>query len=454
MRNTFSDIRPVSQTKKNTPPKTAEVASAKKIPILKKKETTQTEKQVPVQISQKPQEQVYVPPIKIEGSLPRIQKSPRAFIVWLLCLGICAGLVAYAGYFFRIAQITITPKTIAGHIDTHISAEKSSRTSMVLPFETMTIKGSLTKTVLATDTKEVSESARGQVIFYNKYSATPRLVAKDTRLTATNGVLYKLENTITIPGYTKTKNVITPGSISATVIASEPGEKGNSGPTDFSVVAFKGKDTYTKIYARSTGALTGGYVGTSFIASQDLIEKTKTILSEELKQKLIQDAGKQLPKGYYLPNNLFVFSVTITTPDQKSDRASLSLVADGQLTAVIIPEKQLTYTLAHLVASEITEETKLEKPDMHTVTIAFDSKFNTESIDTVKSIPLTITGDIQTNYTIDIEKITKAITGIEQSAFTSTLAKEVGVGTASLKMIPWYASTLPQKSSRIHTVLK
>ena len=91
---------------------------------------------------------------------------------------------------------------------------------------------------------------------------------------------------------------------------------------------------------------------------------------------------------------------------------------------------------------------------MHTITITFDPKFDTATIATVKSLPIIIAGDIQTNYTIDIEKITQVVTGIEQTAFTSTLAKEVGVNTASLKMIPWYATTLPQKSSRIHTVLK
>ena len=106
-------------------------------------------------------------------------------------------------------------------------------------------------------------------------------------------MIYRIPESINVPGKTVKDGVETPGTIEVEVFADEAGEKYNIGKVDFTVPGFKNDPArYKGFYARSVTAMTGGFVG-----------KMKTVLPEEKRSTLAQldaDIKTELQKeGYY-----------------------------------------------------------------------------------------------------------------------------------------------------------
>jgi len=78
------------------------------------------------------------------------------------------------------------------------------------------------------------------------------------------------------------------------VIADQPGESYNIGPTKFTIPGFQGTPRYEKFYGESLKAMTGGYIGqTKVVGQTDIVNAKKKIadiayvsLNEELQTKL------------------------------------------------------------------------------------------------------------------------------------------------------------------------
>ena len=146
-------------------------------------------------------------------------------------------------YLFAKATVTVNPKIEDVSLNQNLSASKDG-TGDILSFDLVVISGEETKTVTATEQKDVLQKAKGKAILYNNFSASPQLLSIDTRLEGSNGKMYKTEKKTTVPGMKDGK----PGSIEVGIYADEAGEGSNSAPLDFKIFGFKGGPKYTQFY--------------------------------------------------------------------------------------------------------------------------------------------------------------------------------------------------------------
>lgn len=201
-------------------------------------------------------------------------------------------------------------------LDFSDSASRGSVDGPDLSFEIVSMEGSENTKITATTQKEMKTAARGQVIIYNKYSASPQKLSVDTRLEGSNGKIYKTDKEVVIPGMTGD----TPGFIKVGVYGYEPGEAYNSGPLDFKVFGFRGTGKYDKFYARSEGDITGGMSGNFYVVSDEEKAKVSSGLALTLKDNLTKKVLEQVPEDYLLFKDSLVFR------EGKSDDKNARLV--------------------------------------------------------------------------------------------------------------------------------
>ena len=126
----------------------------------------------------------------------------------------------------------------------------------------------------STGEKEKEAKAGGEVFLINNFYDRNQILVKETRLLSSENILFRLAQKVEIPARSKIK---------AKAYADEVGEKGNIGPTRFSLPGLL-PASQEKVYAESNSVMTGGKIKIKIVTSED-IEKAEAQFKEELRQK-------------------------------------------------------------------------------------------------------------------------------------------------------------------------
>lgn len=182
-----------------------------------------------------------------------------------------------------IITVTLQPETVKNTMEINIGPVKEGENYLEGRLVEKTVTGSKTfKDLTSVSTKEAK--ATGTVSIYNNHSSVQPLVAT-TRLLSDEGILFRTKETITVPAG---------GQVDVEVEADEEGEKGNIGPTHFTIVALW-KGLQDKIYGESAAPMTGGIKDVT-IASLENINRAKSQLASELKEQAIQELDREIIK--------------------------------------------------------------------------------------------------------------------------------------------------------------
>ena len=154
--------------------------------------------------------------------------SPLIFL--LIIIVVVIGVVAISSLFSG-AKIFVMPKSANLAFDKTVID--------YTPVESMTfIPISESATLVATGQERISEKATGQVVIYNNYSTVSQKLIATTRLESKAGKIYRLVETITVPGQKTVAGKVTPGAVETKIIADVAGGGYNNPLTDFTLPGF------------------------------------------------------------------------------------------------------------------------------------------------------------------------------------------------------------------------
>jgi hypothetical protein len=265
-----------------------------------------------------------------------IDDEPREGSRWWLW-GLACLFLAFLGFVvmsaFSGSVLTVTPKTALVSVDREFVA--SGAPDAKLHFE----KISFTKTgeteISADTTKKVSEKASGTIVIYNNFSAAPQRLIKNTRFESPTSRIYRINQSLTVPGQKTENGKIVPGSIEAQVFADVAGEEYNSALSDFTIPGFKGDaKRYAGFYARSKTALRGGFEGTIKTASDMALASARETLKRSLGAGLAKDAKAKVPADFILFDGALAFSYTENIPTEKKSKGRFNIAT--QLLACLL----------------------------------------------------------------------------------------------------------------------
>lgn len=393
-----------------------------------------------------------IPPSRrSEGQMPSAKPRPpleppkRPRFPYATLLGALAIIALSVGalFYFSTAKVTITPNSASAAVENNFTATKSSG---ALPFEIITAEKIASQGVKSTGSQNVTTNASGKITIYNTQSAPQRLVA-NTRFATAAGLIFRIRTAVTVPA----GSTAAPGSVEATVYADQPGATYNVGPASFTIPGFAGTAQEGAVYARSTGAMTGGASGTMPVtdaATQAQAEQAlKTALVPDLEASLVTE----IPAGYVLVLGSATTTFATLAPEASSATGTVDIRVQGTVTAVVFPNAALARAIAASVSGLGYQGEQVTLAATDTIMLTPTAGLPDSSATTFS---FALSGTAALTYTVDTARIAAAVSGKTRKEAEVVLTNYPEVKTALIVLRPFWRQAFPQDPASITVVVE
>ena len=387
-------------------------------------------------------------PSSEEPTAPRAPRKRRrgrlGFSVVLLALL----LVAVAGFslLFAGSRVIVTPKQKSVAVEGVFEAVRESQAPGVLSFQVMTYSKSSSKAVSATGEEQVDTSSSGTIVVYNDYSKAEQRLIKNTRFETAAGQIFRIADSITVPGQSVVDGKVVPGSVEVVVYADKPGEEYNIGLSDFKIPGFKDDPRYEKFYGRSKTPMQGGFSGMRpAVAEADLAAVTAE-LKQEIEAAIRDEALAQRPEGFYLFKDLMFVDFEEVTLAAKDDSVEATLA--GTLHGILFSEAGFASFLATQTVAGYDEES-VRLQDSGTLNVAVEVEEGAIPRWDSEKLMLTIGGTADLVWSYDESQLKTDLAGKDKGALTTILSGYPAIETAEVVLRPFWKQSFPESPDDI-----
>lgn len=220
----------------------------------------------------------------------------------------------------------------------------------------------------ATGKKQVGDKAKGVVTVSNSWSSDNITIAKDVVLTSTDKKLQFRVNAVTsIPGVTISKKngqlVETPGKADVSVVADQPGDQYNLGPTTFSIAGYT-----SDVSGASSKTFSGGTNRELTIVTDKDIENAKVDASSKMQNSAKELLVSQISADEVLIDQK-VSDVTYSDPDHKNgeEAASVSIKATGKAVVYTAKNADIEAYLTSVFREGLSESKSAVLPSVNII---------------------------------------------------------------------------------------
>ncbi|OIO16854.1 hypothetical protein COV56_03260 [Candidatus Kuenenbacteria bacterium CG11_big_fil_rev_8_21_14_0_20_37_9] len=195
-------------------------------------------------------------------------------VAFLLILGVT---------YLALSKVTITLKakdsqvTHSFNLTVAQEPQNSTSTNVIISGKIMSQKSKADNQFFIDSDKEAADFSEGEVVLYNDRPVAQTLVAK-TRLLTAAGILFRLQNEVTIPPN---------GTTRAKIIADAKGSAGNIPPSSFTIPGLN-TNLQRVVYAKSETGMVGGMRKIGVLQLDD-VEKAEKDLKEKAIGKYITE---------------------------------------------------------------------------------------------------------------------------------------------------------------------
>lgn len=362
------------------------------------------------------------------------RKFPKvtAIIALVLVLVSAGVLVAFAD-----ASVSITPRTDSATVS---STHTATFASGDLPYELISVEKTVSSNVPAESTETANDPATGTITILNAQAEAQTLI-KNTRFESPAGRIYRIQNSISIPG----GSASSPGSVQATVYADAGGEEYNTGPTTFTIPGLAGSAAFDLVTARSDGRIEGGFSGTRPSVSEDTRDREHENSRGELTKAIEEEVVAQLKPGYVVIPGA-IFTDYVPAPDTVGEGNSVNVNLRGTAVAVAIPNGAIAREIAYsMVGSYSGQPVTLTNPSALTLTPITPGTPTAEQ----QTFEFSLAGNAEIRWDVDAEKIAGAVAGKTRESAHTILSGLPEIGDAVLNIRPFWRRSFPDDPADI-----
>ncbi|MSU55333.1 MAG: hypothetical protein EXS46_02215 [Candidatus Taylorbacteria bacterium] len=378
-------------------------------------------------------------------------RMASSLMVWIVGIVSVIILVIVFGNYFSTAKITIVSKSQQINSKVNLIAKpKADENSLY--YVPLSITKEKFASILTDSEKEVELSATGKIIIYNNFSTASQRFVKNTRFETPDGLIYKIRESITVPGRHPVAGKVVPGSTEALVYAESPGEEYNIGLTDFTVPGFKtSSDRYSAFYGRSKTPMIGGKVGTVKSVSDEKLALAKKDLENELTKELIDESRAKVAKDFIFYNNAYRINIEDISESLREDGKSIQIGKKARFTAFFLPLNILSSSLAESLMVDYDGSPVLV---VNANELIFNFT-NRSAYDATNLGPIMfdMIGDAKIVWKFDEAQLKRQLFNIKKSELSSITSKYPAISMASATIWPFWKSVFPGVASKINVIL-
>jgi hypothetical protein len=357
---------------------------------------------------------------------------------------------------FSGSSVVVTPKRILANVDLEMSAQKKPEKSGVASgifYEILPIEKIGQIEVLSDGEKKVEKRAGGKIVVYNNYSEASQRLVKNTRFETGKGLIYRIQDSIVVPGKKVQNGKVVPGSVEAMVVADSSGSEYNIVAADFTIPGFKTNPSkFAGFFARSKTAMTGGFVGMAKFASDAKINEARSRLHSDLESEILTEA-----KSGFGDSFVFFDKAYKITFEPILDAGSSGLPSDDQ--KILIKEKAVFegYLLNKSAISKYLAEhyiegydgSAVEVEDLNKISFNFKNTIIKENSTNDDSIIFGLKGNVSIVWLFDIDSFKNDIKGKPKEDLDQILKKYPGIAKANALVRPFWKKNFPENSTKI-----
>lgn len=366
---------------------------------------------------------------------PRSYKKP--LVVWgggialVLLL-----LVSLLPIMFPEASVSVTPREETYTLPGNVFSAVSDRTQEGLHFDMVSLTVRDSVVVPAQGKKNVSEFASGTITVANAYSKTSQRLIKNTRFQDGTGKIYRIRESIVVPGFTEDASGKKPGTLTVKVYADIPGAEQNISSGTFTIPGLKDKsDMYAGITATLATPISGGFIGERPVVTEADMKAASASLESRLKVLSQEEVIKKIPKGSVVLDGLsrYAFSEPQAVMDDQKATVSMEMTIETPMFDV--------YEFAKSVIS-VTNPPLATYPAQVTSLSSVQALMSADA-PSPQQIGFTLSGTLPVRFDINTEALASALATVARADFQERLKAFPEVQTAELNIRPFWRNALP-----------
>ncbi len=276
--------------------------------------------------------------------------------------------VILAVFYFKVssAEIKIWPVTEVTYVEAKLIVDADVKE---IDFEKGIIPGSIfesEETVSGTfpSTGKAFKKAEGVISLCNAYTTKSEEWWIGTRFMSAEGKTFKSKAEIPVPGAEIKDNKLVAKCVDVPVIAAPEedyngedynGEDYNIGPSNFSIVSFRGTQRYTKFYGESFEPMRGG--GKSLVVTEEHLEKAKESLVKEIEIKAANSLEEKIGEDFVLLEDTLKTEITESLSLIKvgDEMESFNFRVNAKLTGIIFEKKDVDLFTENFILAKAGE---------------------------------------------------------------------------------------------------
>jgi len=375
---------------------------------------------------------------------------PKLLILFIILTFIIAGLVSFL--VLPTTEIVITPKTEKVSFDLLVIGSKEisqvDESLNKIPLQEIEITKRKSREFQSTGEKEINEKAHGIITVYNEYSSDPQTLVATTRFQSPDGKIFRIFESVTIPGAKIEQGKIIPDSIEVEVIADQPGEDYNIEATDFTIPGFKGSPKYAGFYGKSKSSMKDGYTGKVKVVTAKDIEKAEESLINELKEEINQAFQEQIPTELRVIDNSTKEDVTVISTVKEEDRMDkFTVEIEGVISALLFKEENLK-KLVDLNVMSVISENKIPLSETQQI------KWIDPVIDSSKEeVSFSLYAEEKVAWQINEQSLKENLAGQSEAEVRSYLVSQPEIEKAKVSFWPFWVKKIPTQVEKIEIII-
>jgi len=384
---------------------------------------------------------------KFEFHFPKLPtpKIPSMRVIIPLVLILFFAALFTLSFNFSKAQIRIWPTMEEINLVETITVDTKAETP---EFQKKVIPGKIfeTEEVFSNSfnsSGKVLKKAEGTIRLFNEYTTQDEVWKEGTRFVSSDGKLFKSKDKIYVPGAKIKNGKVEASFVDVPVVAAEGGSQYNIGPSDFSIIAFKGSPRYFKYYGKSFEPMKGG--GEFPVVTKEDLERAERELVNLANQKAKEILENKIESSFGFSESAIDISVIEknTLAKEGDEKEKFDFQIRAKIRTIIFPKEILSNFVKDYLYSKIDQNKEVYLPSIKT-----DLKSEVKNFELGKvSFQLKISAKVYSKLDILATKKTIAGKTIEETKFFLLNQKEIS--KAKIEVFPFWIKKLPQNINRI-----
>lgn len=359
----------------------------------------------------------------------------------------------FMSFVFSGATVKVYPKKQIVSISSNILAGKEVGSD--ISYEVLKSVATTSMQVVASGEEMVERKASGRIIIYNNFSTEPQRLITKTRFQSSNGLIYRINESVVVPGQKKVGGDIIPGSIEVTIYADFGGDEYNLKLSDlkgdFTIPGFKGTPRYDAFYGRLKTDITGGYSGMEKKVSDSVLKESRVRLQDELKKQIVGSLSQNLDKEIVFFEDAIFYNFE-SLPNQAVPNSNDAILTEKAVANVIVFKRDdLVIALMKKSLKDYDPEEKVSIPELESLNVSIQTgNQDIFAILNSKKINIAFKGQVPAVWNVDVELLKRDLAGKMKNDISRIVSSYPSVSKTEVVLRPFWRQTVVNNPNKIN----